>query len=628
MNLLYSSARSLRCMVALLLLISSLSAAAQLNEAINVEGKYVPEVIRSERINTFPKQLNLSLSTNPLNYEGEGVAAAFNPAMLPLPATGWRADRTIDHHRGYLELGAGSWLNSTLSAGYRFVDNSSTLFGIRLQHNSASLYQPKLSEATEDMKQWRYDESVGLYASHVFRGKGRLDAAIDYHVGVFDYYGWFNPNASAGEKLSAPTQTLNDFSARVDWRSSLRPDASFQYYASARVRHFAFRSLPLPALWNMGSAKGNRETDIEITAGGRMPWDNGSSIGIDGVLNVLVYGGADNVFYRPGSPGETGWSLSRPNNYAVGTLTPYYRFCRGLLDIKLGADIDVAIRAGQPGNRYSLFHFAPEVNFALQTGQVGIFLNATGGTTLNTLAALHQQDYYMMPALTSTRPTYTPLDASFGVNLGPFAGFSLGLQATYRTSRNIRLGGWYAPWTDYGSSPLPQLGIIPDSHYQALYSLDSEGINIHGYSVGGKLTYKPSRLISLLAAGNYQPQKGEQGFFNGYDRPRVTACFKATVSPVSPLHISASYDYRGVRNIYTRIKESSPSASINGKGSAELISMRLPDLSLLNLAASWDFSPDFAVWVQADNILNRKTDILPIQPASGVIIVAGVKLLF
>lgn len=624
-------APALRGAAILLLGVAPLAAGAQLHEQINVEGKYVPEVIRVDRINTFPKAMEFTLPTTPLSYETKGVAAGFTPSLMSMPATGWRADRTFADNRGYVELGVGSWLNSTLSAGYRFIDNGSTLLGARFQHNSTTLWKPKLSEATADVKQWRYDESLGIYASHIFKGAGRLDAAIDYHIGAFDYFGWtpsFTSPQREEESLKAPTQTLNDLSLRLDWRSALRPSASFAYNATLRLRHFAMRSLPLPALWDTAPAKGNRETDLGISAGIRLPWDNGSQIGLDACLDVLFYGGDSRVFSFSPAPGHVGYSLSKPGNYALATLTPYYRFTHGLLDVKLGADIDLAYHAGPEGSRYSFFHVAPEVKFALQTGQVGIYLNAVGGSELNTLAALYERDYYMMPALTSTRPTYTPLDASFGVNLGPFAGFSLGVEGRFRTSRNVRLGGWYMAWTDWGGLPMPGIDMTQQGH-RMLYSLDSDGIDMHGFSVGARMSYEPSKRLCLTARGDYQPQEGKKGFFNGYDRPRVTARFEASGRPVERLRIGLAYDYRGVRRIYTRSVADFPAGGVTTGGPEyALQSMRLPDLCLLNLSASWDFTPDFSVWLQADNLLNRHDALLPMQPTQGLTLAGGLKWLF
>lgn len=614
-----------------LLTAATLPAAAQLHESISVEGKYVPEIIRIDRVNTFPKAMKFTLDSNPPEYEIGGVAASFTPSLLAMPATGWRDTRYVSHNPGYLEFGVGSWLNSTLSAGYRFLDNSTTLAGVRLQHNSTSLWKPDLSEATADVKQYRYDENIGFYASHVFKGYGRLDASIDYHVGLFDYYGIFNPKALPDTKLEAPTQTLNDFALRLDWHSLVTPGSSVAYYGMARVRHFGFRSLALPVEWGLERAKGSRETNVELAGGVRMPWNNGSSIGLDANLNVLLYGGEENVFSYAAAPGRKEYSLNRPDNYGLLTLTPYYRFTRGLLDIRLGADLDLSFNAGPDGNRYSFLHVAPDVKFALQTGQVGLFLNILGGSQLNTLAALHQYDYYMMPALSSTRPTYTPVDATFGINLGPFSGFSLGVEGSFRSSKNVPLGGWYQTWMNYGGSEAPGFNNPTDikSTDRMLYSLDADGINLHGVSLGAHISYEPSSAFSFKAKGSVQPQDGEKGYFNGYDRPKVTADVEIAGRPISPLRIAAGFDYRGKRCIYTRsISDMANAGMTPEENDGRLQGFNLPDLSLLNLSASWDFTKSFTVWLQADNLLNRHDEVLPMLPTQGITFAGGLSVRF
>ncbi|MBD5356348.1 MAG: hypothetical protein HDR88_04995 [Bacteroides sp.] len=602
-----------------------LSSNAQLHESISVEGKYVPEVIRVDRVNVFPAAVGFTLDSTPMEYEWGGVAASFSPYLLHLPATGWRDTKKYVSNKGYLEFGIGSWLNSTLSAGYRFVDNSNTLVGIRLQHNSTSLWKPHLSEATYNESQYRYDESVGLYASHLVSGVGRFDAAFDYHVGLFNYYGSVFPTYDTEKSL--PKQTVNDVALRLDWKSIVSSTSSPEYNAMLRIHHFGFRTMPLPFSWNYPTSKGNRETNIELAAGVKMPWNNGSTVGLDADLNVLVYGGKEDVFTwsYPGFAEET---LKRPDNYGMLTLTPFYRFNQGLLDLRIGADIDLSFNAGPEGNHYSFFHIAPDMKFALQSGGFGMYLNILGGSELNTLAALRQYDYYMMPALTTTRPTYTPFDASFGINVGPFAGFSMGANIQYRASRNVPLGGWYQAWLNYGGSLIEGMDAFLVGSERMQYSLNTDGINLHGYSVGGNIMYEPSSSLRFKAEGNWQPQKGKKGFFNGYDRPRVTARLEASVKPIEPLRITLGYDYRGVRNIYTTSAiYAAPGGVSSGDNEPVFHSLRLPDLTLFNVSASWSVSPSFSVWLQGDNLLNRHDAVLPCLPTQGVVVTGGMSIL-
>lgn len=622
--------QKLRMPVLTLLMTTAMPMAAQFHQSINVEGKYVPDVIRADRINTFPKALRQTLLTQPIEYEQGGVATSFRPSLLTMPATGWQATREVNSNPGYIELGAGSWLNTDLSAGYRFIDNASTLFGARLQFNSTSMWKPEISPSVSDVKQERYDGSLGLYASHVFKNYGRLDVAFDYHAAYFNYYGFdqqlYLPDGSlpVGDKMNAPTQTLNDVAFRLDWRSPVTPATTLAYYATARIRHFGYRAMPIPYYRTEAAPDGGRETDLGLAGGVRMPWGNGSSIGLDSNLDILFLGGGKNLIFNTPETSDPGFSRPETDDYGMFTITPYYRFTRGLLDVRVGADIDLAFNAGPDGNRYSFLHVAPDVNFAIQTGQVGLYLNVVGGSQLNTLARLHELDYYGMPALAGTRPSYTPIDASLGVNLGPFSGLSLGIEGRFKSMKNVPLGGWYQTWLNRGTYPVDGLQPALPAGASMLYSLDSDGLDIHGVAFAGRMEYKHGELFNVSVEGSVQPQDGKKGYFNGYDRPKITALVKASVRPVSPLRLTARYDFRGKRNIYTRsVSTLGTGGSIIEGESAVLHSLHLPDLTLLGISASWSFTPSLSVWLQADNLLNRHDGALPGLPTQGITFTGG-----
>lgn len=604
----------------------ALPVAAQYNQSISVDGKYVPEVFRLDRINSFPKQVKFSLETNPLSYDGKSVPAGFAPRLLPLPATGWRDTRDFSDSRGYLELGAGSWLNSTLSAGYRFIDNKNTTFGVRLQHNSTSLWKPEVSELMKDTKMYRYDESLGFYASHDFEGKGRLQGALDWHIGNFNYYG-FNPQW--GEYIpeteyKAPTQTLNDISARFAWHSIDKFDA-ITWNAGVGVRYFGYRSAYSPFKYmligmpddyiEMARASGGRETDINLFGGVNFPTSSKSAIGIDVNTDILLYPGlGDKV---------GGYIIARPDNYGMVTLTPYYSFSRDRLLVRIGADIDLSFNAGNEGDRYSFLHIAPDVKLDYLAGPVAFYLHALGGSRLNTLAGNYERDYYQAPYIGCSRPVYTPLDGSLGATFGPFSGFSAGMDFAFRISRGEYLGGWYQQKLNYYRDAAPGLpkSIFAENAERTLtYNYDQDRTcNLHGFSIGARASYDLGSIIKIEAKGNYQPQNGTKGYFNGYDRPRWTANISAETNPWSTLKLKLAYDYRGVRNIYTLANYEGGLIS----DADVLIGKRLPDITYLNFGASYGITSSFTVWVQADNILNRHDELLPGMPQQGVRLAAG-----
>ena len=619
-------------------LLAALSASAQFDQTISVEGKYVPEVIRLDRINAFPRQEKFSLETTPLAYDAKGTTASFAPEVYPMPATGWRDTRKIFDNRGYLDFGLGSWLNSTLSAGYRFVQDDKSVVGVRFQHNSTSLWKPNLSEAASDIKQWRYDERLGIYGSHIFDGAGRLDAAIDYHIGNFNYYG-FNPvwlpsfpASDASDMLKAPTQTLNDLAVKVGWQSPTVTD-NISWNASLGARYFGYRrmydvpdmNINAPIAFDLASFKSTRETNVFLNAGVAFPTSSKSTLGIDLDADLLAYSGYDSEdmgAYPLFNPGK-------PDTYGMFTLTPYYRFSINRLNLRLGVDIDIAAGAGQKNNRYDALHFAPDVYLDFDGGAARLFLHLAGGSQLHTLASGSEFNYYQQPFILNTTPVYAPLDGEFGASFGPFSGFSAGVGFAFKILRGEYLGGWYQQLLNYGryayGADVPA-GLTPDYNGAPMnYSfLEDDTYNVHGYSLRANINYDLGSIFKISANGSYQPQNGTTGYFNGLDRPRWVAGISAQTNPTDKLKFTLAYTYRGVRNAYIN------GSYHNDKGFDEkvLTAYRLPDLTSLDFGASYSFTDNFSLWLQADNLLNRKIEMLPGLPSQGITFAGGLSVLF
>ncbi len=621
-------------MTVLLAAASAASASAQgLHESIGVDGKYVREVIVQDKIFTLPSRLSFTLESQPPAWYSEGVPTLFRPTAIPMPTVTPFAERIPDNSRGYIDLGLGSWLDGNLSAGYRFLDSQSTKAGAFVQFNSTALCRPDLSEESRGVRRRLADGRIGLYASHRFGAKGTLSASADYRLAGFNYYGYarlgaFFPSADPDAAVHAPTQTLNEVNARIGWKSSTGyggPD----YDALAGIRYFGYRALYLPDenLDMLRQTKGDRETDIYIDGGISHQWRSGSELGLRLKGDILLY--SDSRKDLPAIPA--------PDNYGMVSLNPYYRFSRGLLNIRVGATVDLAFNAGPERDRFNTFHIAPDVRLDWRKGAVGLFLNLLGGSSLQTLASLEGTDYYQMPALSSTRPLYSPLDAAAGANFGPFAGFSAGLSFRYRISRRVPAGGWYAAMLNWGNTAFPGMNVPLDADpYAVGYSLSDEGIDISGFGLEAHASYRLGSILDLSAEGTWQPQNSTRGYFNGYDRPRWTAAITATVRPVSKLSLSLQYEYRGVRRIYTQaarlatVPDQTQGIPVIDDTDRDLpiLSRRLPDLTLLNARAAWQFSPRLGIFVQAANLLDRRDEILPLLPQNGISITGGVNFLF
>lgn len=621
------------------------AASAQYNQTISVDGKYVPEVFRLDRINSFPKPVKFTLESTPLSYESKSVPAAFTPRLVTTEATGWHDTRALSDKRGYLDLGLGSWLNSTLSAGYRIIDNSSTTFGVRLQHNSTSLWKPKVSNIVPDTKMWRYDECLGLYTAHNFSGKGTLSASADYHFGRFNYYG-FNPttihenySSHVTREPKAPQQTMNDGALSISWEAPRKVE-HINWNVGFDARYFGYlyyfdpiHDVPFPQpVYDKCTLRtnGSNETALSLHGSVDFPLSTSSFIGLDINDTWMIYYNANNQEFYPESPA----------NYNLLTLTPYYSFKRDRLLVRLGADIDIASNAGdveypfyqKPDEvqKYATLHVAPDVKLDYLTGPVSFYFHALGGSRLHTLASGYELNYYQSPGLSNSRPVYTPLDATLGISFGPFSGFSASAHLAYRISRGEYLGGWYMARlnngnTNPGLENLPQeitINGYPEHLYYYLY--DDFQYNIHGVSLGASLKYDLGKIIKIKAKGTYQPQNNEKGYFNGYDRPQLTADITAETNPWSTLKLKAGYSFRGKRAIYTKAEHYGNLYEQN----FTLVSCKLPNLSNLSFGASYGISDNFNVWVQGDNLLNRHDVTLPGLPQQGICLYAGCGITF
>lgn len=576
---------------------------AQYDQDINVEGKYVPEFISRDRIGVWPSAVRPEVQRSRLEYSLQGVDANFVPHAIPVTVTGWKDTRLWNRNRGYVDFALGSWLESTLSAGYRVIDTPESLFGVRLQYNSISLWKPELAESVSHTRQERYDVRVGVYGSHTM-GDVRMEASADYHLGWFDYYG-FNPlpdmQVGRGENINAPYQTLNEAAARVDFMSG--GEGRLSWRAGAGARYFGMRRLYLPDgsdVMAPASFTGGRETDLALRGGLGWLASSSSTIGADLEGHAIMYGTIK------AESGEDA-SMSAPPAYGLLALTPYYTYRHGNLNLRLGARLDFAMNARTAdGERYRTFNAAPDVRVDFATGGVALQLSAGGGNIANTLACNYETDYYATPAIFSSKPVYSPFDGKLALRFGPFSGFYAGISGAYRVTFGQRYFGWY---NTVLNQPAP------------MYARGAD-YTLRGFSTGLEMGYDAGRYFRIDASGTYQPQSGDEGYFNGMDRPRWTAEAVAVTNPWSTLRFKLGFDFRGVRSFPLLAVETM--TGIQEPMQTKIVMRRVPHYVSLNLGVSYDVTKSVGIWVQADNLTNRRNLVAPGLPEPGIRVAAGV----
>lgn len=559
----------------------------ELNESMTVQGAYDPIIRHHERLSGLPLRPELPAPEASLETDSRGVPVSLNPDFSSFSAMAYAATLN-ETYRGYLDLSAGSYLNTTLSAGYRILSDRDHDLGIWLQHASSSLYRP--NELSPYRR--RYDETLGADYFRDF-GAGRLSADVAYHLGYFNYYRvltpWGHEPAESPENVAVPGyQTLNDLLLRASWRST-RASRGVFYGADAAYRYFGYRRLYEWASaehHDYTSLRPARENDLSLNLFAGYAFSSASRLAISVGGEWLAYAN---------SP------LSTAGFYK---LTPSYSLSAGPLQLRAGLNLDFTSSI-EGYEKFASFHASPDVAITLAASHFTIGLEARGGVKPNTLAALHELAYYSCPTLTATTPMFAPVDMTLRLGFGNYRGFCASVFGTYASVHNTPLAGTYPLYLFH------QLA-TPES-----FILHPANLNIHGFSLGAEMKYAMGSVLAVEGRLAYSPQHGDRGTFNGIDRPRWILTTDARVSPIAPLTVSLGYEYRGVRRLYYRSAPGMP-----------LASLRLSDLYNLHARADYTFAGRYTVGFSADNILSSHAWLTPEMPVEGIVFTGRFSLLF
>lgn len=561
-----------------LLLGAFLPATAQeLNESMTVQGAYDPVIRKHERLSGLPQRPELTLSEAALPAAEKGITLSVDPQIAPFGALVNPLENT-NSYNGYIDLSAGSYLNTNLSAGYKFLHTNKSLFGAWLQHNSSSLFR-----ANEYSPYRRsFDERIGAYDHRIF-SPGTLSLSADYLLSYYNYYRRLTPE---NHDVPQPgTQTINAFSAKAMWQGSNQEDG-FNYSVGFDYNYFGYRRLYEWTDYAYKSMAAPRENSFKLSANLGYNFNNAHSV------NLALSGQRI---------GYTNSSVSDPGFYSF---TPSYHFISKHFQTRVGARIDLTSNIDAP-HEFADFHIAPDVALNYTAAPFTMSLEATGGVVPNTLRSAHELFYYSMPAIMATTPTFTPLNAKLRIALGNIKGFSVGLNAQYASSKNVPLEGLYP------------LYLFSQLTWPVSYQLYPNYIDIHGFALGADMSFSMGDYISLRGDLTYSPQKANRGVFNGIDRPRWIITAEASTKPIQGLRIALGYDYRGVRNLYYR---ANPMAAITP--------MRLRDFTNLYLRADYTFLQRYTAGISLDNILGCDAGFSPEQPHPGIAISGRFSILF
>ncbi len=581
-------------------------AQSSLSGHVAVEGRYLPEVTKAERVRTPLAPLDMKFGVEPVEGALTGEPVNFGPFLPTLPPTVWRGDKG-SYPRGYLDFALGSWLDGRLKAGYRAIDRRDMALSVRLDALTTLLYRP---EDALSGRRRRVDGTVGVDFARLFDA-GTFTASAQYSLGRFNYglsrnymYVYDNLSPKAQRTLKAPWQTVNEGRVDLGWQSER--ENPFRWHAGAEVNVFGYNKIPY------ADKKGTRETTLSLNGGIEGDAGLGSLDGdwsVDGRALLNLYGGD----LHPSTNGlvtlTPAWHIFRPKENIRGE---GFRW-----EARIGARLDFSFnqRSGLEGigdgkmtdERFGLLHIAPDASVGVGNSTFGAYFRATGGVEEQTASRLYALNPYAAPYVTGSLPAYTPADLRVGLTLTPGGGFSATVEGIWRETRSIYAGGLWPFMVNV-------LAFMPGQPEDALPR--SVWYNLHGFSVNAELAWRSWRYLEVEAGGTWQTQRRSTGIFNGYDRPEWTAKAGLKSNPWRELTLEAGWELRAKRSVTVS----------DGLGYGDCV--KLPNVSDLSVGVSYRFTPNFTLGVRASNLLDRKVELLPGFISEGVVTTAGLQILF
>ena len=565
----------------------------QLSKEITLEKDVAPLEKKAVKKNELPR-VKKPASTGPktqLGYSDLTTPIEVPTSIPTLLPYGYRTAHNFSDKRGYLDLGAGTQGNFRLDFGYRLIDEENEQLGLWFNHNSTwnGKNHSKIIELDENRNKQKFnDNTLGVNYSKGI-GNGTLTLGGKAHIDIFNYYGGWN--------TYRPFYVLDEpqvFTAPYDWDKEKQTFVNFSLNAGWQSQ-FMLRDNPLN--YNIGLQYGHAAHDKSFNSlynhGVHENWgifNLGGSYDLTELTSAAL--NIKGEYLRRGAKAKSGSDYDLFDEVGMITISPAYTIRGDMFKLQLGLNGHICFSDG------AKFRISPNVraNLALVDGFT-VFANVLGGKDLGYRMDQHFLNHRYDDPMLLYGSVYTPIDAEGGLKIGPFQGLSAKISLGYAVVKD-------EPGICYDDAP---------SNYALNHAFMSryKVIDSRGYYLNAELNYKYRSLIEATAAVKYAPHDNEMynsdNHYNGYkmgvDRASTVANLDLKVTPWRPLTINAGLEYRGGRMaLFGYMNEA--------MGTTDYTFFDMDDVVNLHAGASYRLNSNINLWLQTNNLLNRRYDLL------------------
>lgn len=275
--------------------------------------------------------------------------------------------------------------------------------------------------------------------------------------------------------------------------------------------------------------------------------------------------------------GALGLEYGRMYGAGIFSFTPALLFDGGALSLRLGARLDAASGTGS-----HKFGVAPSANLTWRPNSLfTAYAKAGGSTAFNSYRrAFNYSPLISLHAVEDVNRT--PLDAEIGLRGGGQTGFRIGLRGGYSKCEDMIMAAY-----------------VPAYQETAMAGYDME--NIWGEVSAG---YTARRFgLSVDASVRLNSTGEDKGSADNMDRAKYIVKVEAKAQPLEKLSLGLGYTLRTHRRVYVYGRQLIPGAG------AEYIDLH--NSSDLHFSAAYKVSRHLDLGLRGENLLNRRSDILP-----------------
>lgn len=300
-------------------------------------------------------------------------------------------------------------------------------------------------------------------------------------------------------------------------------------------------------------------------------------------------------------------------------LEPFYAYNGDKVRVHAGVNFDLNIGKGQMMSGNKDISFAPspnvKVEYRVLPELLAIYGGAKGSYSFGTLEGYLNMNPYLrlIPGITSHHVSaYIPVDAFLGLKIKPVSNLLIDVYAHYELQKNQAV--FLAPDAAF-------LAAHPDAYLDYFYS------DWQQWKIGAEITYHYQDIIHILLTGNY--------YVSYQDNVEVPTAVSAAI-PTLSVTPNTAYD-RASWDLHLRVDANIDSKwslySDNifvGKRAALTTNgdVTLKPVVDLRLGANYKINTWLHVYLELNNMLNRKHDVFYTYQTIGINGVAGVKWMF